>query len=38
MSKSDNDTKITLKGERAAMGGYLPQYDIFAIGIFAFLL
>ena len=34
MSKSDNDTKITLKGERAATGGYLAQYDIFAIGIF----
>ena len=32
MSKSDNDTKITLKGERAATGGYLAQYDIFAIG------
>lgn len=34
MSKSDNDTIITLKGERAAMGGFLAQYDIFASGIF----
>lgn len=24
----------TLKGERSAMGGYLPQYDEFAIGVY----
>lgn len=26
--------EYTLIGERAAMGGYLPQYDEFAIGVY----
>lgn len=33
MSNSDNVT-YTQRGERAAMGGYLPQYDAFAIGVY----
>lgn len=34
MTNIDADTKITLIGERAAMGGYLPQYDEFAIRVY----
>lgn len=34
MSNTDKDITYTLKGERAAMGGYLAQYDTFAIGIY----
>lgn len=33
MSNPDNVT-YTQRGERAAMGGYLPQYDAFAIGVY----
>lgn len=33
MSNSD-DVTYTQRGERAAMGGYLPQYDAFAIGVY----
>ena len=34
MSYTDKDITYTLKGERAAMGGYLAQYDTFDIGIY----
>ena len=31
---NDNQLDIKLIGERAAMGGYLPQYDEFAIRVY----
>ena len=34
MSETDVEIKFTLKGERAAIGGYLPQYDEFAINVY----
>lgn len=35
---SINNVKYTQKGERAAMGGYLAQYDAFAIGVYDAML
>ena len=34
MTDINADTYISLIGERAAMGGYLPQYDEFAIKVY----
>ncbi len=34
MAHTGNYTYSTLRGERAAIGGYLPQYDEFAIGVY----
>lgn len=34
MPEPDNKIIYTLKGERAAIGGYLPQYDEFAICVY----
>ena len=31
---NENNIKYTSSGERAAMGGYLAQYDAFAIGVY----
>lgn len=32
------NVKYTQRGERAAMGGYLAQYDAFAIGVYNAML
>ena len=34
MTNNDAYTRMTLIGERVAMGGYLPQYDEFAIRVY----